>query len=249
MQTGQKTAPQALKFAVLLAACMLAPILIISIFPFPPGIRLLWDWANAMGYMAMAVCLLLFVYKGRPHSFPAYSGRFFANLHRDLGYVVILLIGGHIGVLLAIEPLLLEYLKPTAPLHILSGLLATILMLLLLAFSIFPLRRLLWRDYHLFRHVHAMVAITALGLLFYHILLSGFYLNSYWKKGLLAAVTVSVVAYYTMDKVPAVPARASRVRDSSRYSRRFSYGCTFGALLFSLLYAFLNNLDWQNSSD
>lgn len=118
-------------FSLFLAVGMLAPVGIALLRPTPAAIDPAWDWANALGYLGLAVSLLLFVYAGRARAFPPYSGRFFANLHRDLGYIALLLIGAHVVILLVREPLLLEHLKPTAPLHMLAGLLALILLMLL----------------------------------------------------------------------------------------------------------------------
>ena len=222
---------------------MLAPIAVASLWPVPPGINLIWDWANAMGYMALAICLFLFVYKGRARSFPAYSGRFFANLHRDLGYIAMLLLAGHVGILLAAEPLLLEHLKPTAPLHMLAGLLALILMLLLVGSSIPALRRRLWPDYHLFRHFHAVAAVAIVVLTFFHVLHSGFYLNSPWKIGLALALVLGVLGYYSLWQYRSIAPTTNRVRSSGRQSHIISYGCALVALLICLVLALASNFE------
>jgi hypothetical protein len=234
LQPRQQTNRQALTFSGLLIACLLTPIAIVSLWPVPPQVNRLWDWANAMGYLAVAISLLLFVYKGRAHVFPTYSGRFFANFHRDLGYIIVLLLAGHVGVLLVAEPLLLEHLKPTAPLHMMSGLLALVLMLLLVCTSIPVVRRRLWPDYHLFRHIHGLVAVAIVLLVFFHVLVSGFYLNSEWKVGLAVATGVGILLYYARGKYQLVPAAVARVRDSARYSHMISYGSVVLVLLLCL---------------
>jgi len=219
----------------------LAPIAIVLLWPVPPRINLAWDWANYMGYLALAIGLFLLVYRGRAHTFPPYSGRFFANLHRDLGYIAVLLLGGHVGMLLVEEPLLLEHLKPSAPLHMLSGLLALILMLLLLGTSIPTVRRRLWPNYHLFRHIHGLVAVAIALLAFYHVLVSGFYLNSPWKVGLLSATVLALLSYYARAKYQLVANDRLRVRDSARYSHLISYGATALALMLCLALALLSS--------
>ena len=243
MQPRQQTNSQALTFSVFLSACLLAPIACVSLWPMPPPVNRLWDWANAMGYLAVVISLLLFVYRGRARTFPPYSGRFFANFHRDLGYIVVLLLAGHVGVLLVEEPLLLEYLKPTAPLHMLSGLLALVLMLFLVCTSIPMVRRRLWPDYHLFRHVHGLVAVAIVLLVFFHVLASGFYLNSPWKIGLAAATGVGFLVYYARGKYQLVPATMSRVRDSARYSHMISYGSVVLGLLLCLALILLADVE------
>jgi hypothetical protein len=78
--------------------------------PVVPVVGVVWDFANLLGYLALGCCLLLFVYAGRPRAFPPFSGRFFANLHRDLGYSALLLVSAHVVILLVSEPLLLLHL-------------------------------------------------------------------------------------------------------------------------------------------
>ena len=227
----------ALKFSVFLLSCWLAPIAYLWLWPVPPPVYALWDWANAMGYLALAIALFLFVYRGRAHTFPPFSGRFFANLHRDLGYIALLLLAGHVGVLLVKEPLLLEHLKPTAPLHMMSGLLALVLMLLLVCTSIPTVRRRLWPNYYLFRHLHGLVAVAIILLVFFHVVPSGFYLNSPWKIGLAIAAGLGILSYYARGEFPPVLASRLRVRDSARYSHMLSYGSALLALLFCLALA------------
>jgi hypothetical protein len=231
----------ALKFSVFLVSCWLAPIAYLSLWPAPPPVNVVWDWANAMGYLVLAIGLFLFVYRGRAHTFPPFSGRFFANLHRDLGYIALLLLAGHVGVLLVAEPLLLEHLKPTAPLHMMSGLLALMLMLLLVCTSIPTARRLLWPNYYLFRHLHGLVAVAIILLVVFHVLVSGFYINSRWKIGLALATSLGILSYYAWGKSELVAASLLRVRDSARYSHLISYGSALLVLLLCLALALLDN--------
>jgi predicted ferric reductase len=229
---------QAVTFSALLLVCLLAPVAIVVLWPVPPRINLVWDWAIYLGYLALAIGLLLFVYQGRARSFPSYSGRFFANLHRDLGYLALLLLAAHVGVLLVAEPLLLEHLKPTAPLHMMSGLLALILMLVLVLSSIPTVRRRVWPNYHLFRHIHGLLAVAIVLLVFYHVLVSGFYLNSAWKIALMAAVGLVVLASYARDSYQLVT-NSPRVRDSASYSHLISYSAALLACLYCLVLAAL----------
>lgn len=234
-------APQALGFSVLLVACMLLPVALVAMWPVPPGVYPSWDWANGMGYLVLAISLFLFVYKGRPRAYPAYTGRFFANLHRDLGYIALALLAGHVGILLVSEPLLLEHLKPTAPLHMVSGLMALVLMFLLVLSSIPSLRRRMWPDYHLFRHVHAVVAVTLVVLTLFHVGFSAFYLNARWKIAMLLLLAAAVLLYYSVYRYSAPPAQVSRSRNSARYSHIISCSCALLASLACLLLALLNS--------
>jgi len=221
---------------------MLLPILVIFLFSPAPGIYLLWDWANTMGYLVIATALFLFIYKGRARSFPAYSGRFFSNLHRDLGYITALLLTGHVGLLLFSEPLLIEHMSPAAPLHMLSGWIALILMLLLLVTSIPVLRRRIWQDYHFFQHVHALLAVAVIGLAVYHVVFSGFYLNENWKTALYSVISTGIVVWSFAFSKPVVSPAITRIRNSSGFSHVITYGCTAVALMFCLVIVLLNQV-------
>ena len=82
-----------------LALGLLVPVGIVAIAPTPPAVAWIWDGANALGYLACALFVMLFVFVGRPGRLPL-SGRFYANFHRDLGYAALLMTGAHIGLLL-----------------------------------------------------------------------------------------------------------------------------------------------------
>jgi Ferric reductase like transmembrane component len=241
LHNSRQSKYQALKFFVLLALSMLCPIVFLQLIFSPPGIYSLWDWANAMGYLAAATSLFLFVYRGRPRAFPVFSGRFFANLHRDLGYIVALMVLGHVGLLLIVEPLLLEHLKPTAPLHMSAGLLALVFFLLLLVSSLPVIRRKLWSNYHVFRHTHLIGATAAFALLAYHIWASGFYLDNVWKVGVAAAGISLVFLYYLLNGRAKPDGNLERLRNTAGYSGLIAYSCAGLALLMSLLVALLNN--------
>ncbi len=239
MHTGGKTTVSVFKFSAFLLACLLVPLALVMVGPTPAPIYLLWDWANSMGYLAVATIGLLFVYRGRAKSFPAFSGRFFANFHRDLGYVAVLFLVAHISLLLYTEPLLLEHLKPSAPLHMLSGLYALVAMVLLLVSSIPIFRRRLWPDYHRFKHLHMLMAAVILTLVFYHVVMSGYYLNSNLKKSIFGILTVAVwlAAIWPGNFLPSYS--VARVRGSARYSHIIVYSCSVLSLGIWLGYLIL----------
>ena len=244
MQAGRRrSSVQAIKFSALLLLCLLTPLLLVSLAPTPQLVYTLWDWANVMGYLVLALALLLFVYRGRARYFPPFSGRFFANLHRDLGYIAMLLLAGHVGLLLWAEPLLLEHLKPSAPLHMLAGLFALLFMIVLVISSVPFLRRRLWPNYHRFRRLHTLFAGAILGLVMYHVVMSGFYLNSTWKLAALAGVGCSVVASAIRRERPVVLSSTIRTINSASYSHMITYCVTLLVLLASLVVLLLRQAE------
>lgn len=227
----------AIRFVCLLVLCLGLPLLLVSLGPRAPAVNLLWDWSNALGYVALSLGMLLFVYAGRPRSFPPFSGRFFANIHRDFGYIALALVVFHIALMLYDQPLLLEHMKPTAPVHMLAGLVSAVLMLLLVMTSITPLRRRLWSDYQRFRVFHAWLSIAALLLLLVHVVGSGYYLNSVWKMALCLLIAAVVLGQYLDTRFVHLRHDRSvkRLRDTSHYSHLVSYGSVVLVMTASLV--------------
>ena len=226
-----------LRFFLGLCACLSLPLVLAAQFPPAPAIGFVWDLANTLGFLALAACLLLFAYPGRPRAFPPFNGRFFANMHRHLGYLALALLAGHIGPLLYAEPLLWQHLKLSAPGYMLAGLAAAVMMTLLVISSITPLRRRIWADYHRFRALHALLALACLGSMLWHVIGSRYYLNTPVKLLVAAAGCVGVVAHYLHRRRLHHRDKASitRIRGTGGTAYTVSYGSTAVLVVLALL--------------
>jgi len=173
--------------AVSLFLILLLPYSIVFLFS-APSAGILWDWANALGYSAVGICLWLFIYSGRSH------------YHRDIGYLALLLIALHILLLLINEPLLIEHLKLSAPWYMLSGLAAVVLMALLVISSLAQFRTPFWSSYAVFQQSHKWLSISICMLIGLHLMGSNYYLNGVWVKVFLALITLVIVVYYLHDR-------------------------------------------------
>ena len=218
-------------------AGLIVPLCIIWAIAASPATEFLWDWANTLGYIAALLIILLFVYRGQMLPGVPLSGRFFVDLHRDLGYAALLLSALHVLVLLASEPLLLEHLKPTAPWYMLAGLAGTLVLTALLVLSLPALRKGFWSDYRLFRQVHLWLALALLLLLYIHVLGSRFYLNSYWKQGgfLLFGILVLFTFIRDRSRPKAVQFSVQRLRGNGVTARLISAGCAALAAVVALM--------------
>ncbi len=230
-------------FLLWLAFWQLLPLLVVLQRPIPPVVNTVWDGANALGYLALSLLMMLFVYRGRTRSFPFYSGRFFAAIHRHMGYAALALIVAHAGWILLFEPLVLDYLLPTAPLYMLAGNLAFLLVLLLVFISLSRVRRWLWRDYVLFRRVHAVLACAVLALALLHVCISGFYANTLWKTAALASLCIAVLLYYSADRAPSRNAGEKLLGGSAQRARIILYSSVVLATLCALSLILVPGLD------
>lgn len=149
-----------------------------------------WDFANLLAFAAVGVSALLFFETGRPRARPAFEGRYFINLHRDLGVVALVLVSLHVVYLLVDEPVTVEYLLPTAPFYMWAGIGGYLVLITLVAFGFKRARVALFVNHRAFRTVHAFSAVAFFGLAAWHVLGAGFYLRT--GPGVVLAVCAAV---------------------------------------------------------
>jgi hypothetical protein len=94
-----------------------------------------------------------------------------------------------------------------------------------------------------FRHIHAVLAVSIVALIAYHVLGSSFYLNSRWKIGLASTVSLGLLIYYLISYYRNYRVAATKINGSSQYSRYISYGSTTLAVLVCLLLVLANQFE------
>ncbi|MNF92802.1 hypothetical protein D3C84_754560 [compost metagenome] len=228
---------------VRLALLCLLPLVLMLLVEAMPGLAPLWDFANAAGLFAAVLLLLLFVYSGRPLSSPHYDGKFFLGLHRDLGYVTLLLLAAHIGLLAFEEPLVLDYLLPSAAAPMLAGTLATLLLLVLIPISLAPLRQRLWRHHLRFKRWHYGIGAALLVLLAIHVIGVGYYSGTRWKALLWGGLTGAALAWPLLPRRALERGNERRRRNTAVFASWLSAGLLLFALALAGLFALLANSD------
>ncbi len=100
----------------------------------------LWGLADSLGLWALLGCVGLTAWPVRPRVAPTPPALPLAR-HRLLGFVALLLAGLHTAGLLWIEPELVEHLLPTAPLFMIAGLVALLVLAVLCVTGLWAVRR------------------------------------------------------------------------------------------------------------
>lgn len=225
-----------------LALASTLPLLLFLFVDAKPGAGLIWDFANACGLMAAMTTLLLFAYSGRPMPKPCYDGKFFMNLHRNLGYAVVVLLGIHITLLLVTEPLVVEYLKPSASWPMLSGTVATIALILLVPLSLPPLRQKLWRTHRRFKHWHLALSSAALVLTTVHVTGSSFYTDEAWKTALWCVAVGAALIMPLRREAESERNKAPRKRNMSAYASGLISGLVLWILMLAAGFSMIANI-------
>jgi Ferric reductase like transmembrane component len=188
----------------ILVAALLGLLLLPPVIPYVP----VWEVAAGSGYGACLAMILTFRLAPMP-STPA-TNRHRWKLHRATGYAMAVLVALHVAVMLAGDPFTLDYLGWMIPLHVLTGLLAALALLLAVASREPRLRAALrltgWPRLHL------SASVAACGFAYAHVATSSGKLITARGYVLLAAIFAALLG----------PASLSLIRGPRRWlaSRR-----------------------------
>jgi len=170
---------------------VLLPPVVLLVGKLPPGTTFNWDFAVALGFSALAIMFTMFLLTARlkwiTHAFGIDIIYYF---HRWIALVAFVLLLAHPLILVGVEPLLVEYLKPDAPWHMLAGNVALIAMILLMVTSLW--RKALHLHYDLWRFLHAVLAVLAVGLATVHVAGVNYYVEAPFKRELWLVMSVGV---------------------------------------------------------
>lgn len=158
----------------------------------PPGTAFGWDFAVALGFSALAIMFTMFLLTARFRwTTRAYGIDIIYYFHRWIALVAFVLLLAHPLILLGMEPLLVEYLKPGAPWHMLAGNVALIAMILLMVTSLW--RRRLHMHYDLWRFLHAILAVLAVAMAMTHVAGVNYYIETPGKRAVWLLLSAAVV--------------------------------------------------------
>lgn len=209
--------------AVALAAMLLAVLA-------PPLVtyELAWEVASALGYVAAGAAVLCVLVRPAP-GMPQRAYRF--ALHRAAGDALVLLALLHLLVMVAADPFMLDYLGWMMPPHVMTGVVAAVL-LALVALGREPVfaRRPSWLAGAGF---HAWAGIAGAMLMAAHVLWSSTRLTADWR---MLAIGGALVLPPLLAAIRRVTGRAGRPsRPSSGGSPRVGTATALVALLAGLL--------------
>jgi len=152
-----------------------------------------WEAGSIAGLLATVAMLALCALPVRPREATPAAPLTLAR-HRDLGFAVVVLSAAHVGILLAADHPVIEYLKPTMPYYQATGLLAFAMLLVLAATSTAGQRRRLWLSHRGFQAFHVVLSIAAVALVTAHVVVSARYVHGWTATSGYVAITIGALA-------------------------------------------------------
>ncbi len=184
-------------------ALVIAPLLILILGEVPEGREFWREFSVALGFAGLAMMTLQFVLTARFKTIKApYGADIIYHFHRQISLVALVLILIHPLLLFIFSPETLKLLNPfTAPWRARMGVSAVILLLVLIATSLWRVRFKM--EYITWRIWHGILATATVLLAMGHIILARHYLNTPLKQTLWIAygvIWVGLLVYVRIIK-------------------------------------------------
>ena len=191
-----------------------------------------WEIAQALGLCAVAATLILCVLAVRPRAGAA--GAFPVRAHELLGWSTLAVAVLHVGLLLGVDPRVVEHLKLTTPRYEYAGILALLTLLFLTVPSGAAVRRRLWPRHRNFQAAHVGAACLLVVALAVHVLTTDRYVHGRAHQVAYALLSGIALLALLRARLKRQPARQpSRLRDGLVFGRhsRLMLAIVLGSLV------------------
>jgi hypothetical protein len=142
-----------------------------------------WDTGNGIGFAAFAGLLYLTITSNR---------RLDVRAHQVLGYFVLALVIGHAFWFLLGDATVVEFIKIGAPDYMWLGIVSLFVFIILIMTANLPDRMRVHKNYPSFKYWHRALTIVVIGGAVYHIVVSNFYLATWYQAALFVLVSLGV---------------------------------------------------------
>ncbi|MDG2374947.1 MAG: ferric reductase-like transmembrane domain-containing protein [Woeseiaceae bacterium] len=142
-----------------------------------------WDAGNAIGFAAFAGFLYLTITSSR---------RLDVRKHQVLGYGVLFVAVAHVFWFMLGDGAVVEFLKVGAPDYMWHGVVSLLLLGVLITVALVPDRFRVYSDYPAFKYWHRVLVVITIGTATYHIVVSNFYLGTWYQALLFVLLAIGV---------------------------------------------------------
>lgn len=188
------------RLGIVVAATLTLPLALLFLAPRAPQNGLSWDALMVAGFLGAALIAALPLVSPRIwHRFGGDPTQLRSVLfwHADLSYVAVALVVAHTLGIVVLDQTSIEYLKLSAPWSMLAAIVATLLLLALLVSSWYRIN--LGIRYRSWRQWHVALSLAATGLMTFHVIDAGYFVNSSIKAVVFIALMAGPSAMALVD--------------------------------------------------
>jgi predicted CXXCH cytochrome family protein len=188
-----------------------ALLLLIALPAFGGFVGVGWELSQWAGFAAAAACIVLSGSPIRPRDArpPTLLS---LRTHSLIGWSALAAAALHIVGLVLADRTVIEYLKPTAPLHQFAGIAGTLVLLVLVLTGAAGVRRRLWKSHRGFQATHIILGCALSALIAVHVVVSARYLGGRGRRALFVAATIGAMLMLLRARRPSERAHPSVTR-------------------------------------
>jgi Class III cytochrome C family/Ferric reductase like transmembrane component len=148
-----------------------------------------WELSQVVGLLGCIGCLLLSGAPLRPRQAQPPT-LLTLQLHTLIGWLALLAVAIHVAGLVLSDRLVVEYLKPTAPVYQLAGVAASVVLLVVVLSGLTGVRRRLWSSHRGFQSTHVILGCVLIVLIAVHVVVTARYVGGRGRRVLILAAMI-----------------------------------------------------------
>lgn len=191
-----------------------AALLLLTVLPLFAGfVGVGWELCQMAGLLGCIGCLALCGAPVRPRD-AVPPTLLSLRLHSLLGWLALTVVVIHVGGLVLADRVVVQYLKPSAPLYQLAGIAAGVLLLLVVVSSVGAVRQRLWKSHRAFQSTHVILGCVLIALIAVHVVATDRYVGGRGRRVLILAATIGAILMLLRPRRPptGAPATAAPLR-------------------------------------
>ena len=208
---------RAVKFDRRYALWGAALLVLVALPAFAGFIGLGWELSEIAGLAGALGCILLAGSPLRPRDSEPPT-LLTLKRHTLIGWLALTAVALHVSGAVLADRIVIEYLKPTAPLYQLAGIAAGLVLLVLISSSVGGARRRLWKSHRSFQATHVILGCVLMALIAAHVIVTARYLGGGARRALFVAAAIGAMLMLLRARRPGKSAHAASL------SRRLVFG-------------------------
>jgi predicted CXXCH cytochrome family protein len=177
-----------------------------------------WELCQVAGLLACIACLLLGGAPLRPRD-AVPPTLLSLRQHSLIGWLAVAAAAIHIGGLLLADHVVIEYVKPSAPLYQLAGIVAAVLLLIVVVSGVAGVRQRLWKSHRAFQATHVIMGCALIALIAVHVIVTQRYVGGRGRRLLLLLAAIGAILMLLRARRAAATGPALRQLVFGRNSR------------------------------
>ena len=172
-----------------------------------------WELCQIAGLLGCIACLALCGAPVRPRD-AVPPTLLSLRLHSLIGWFALCAVVIHVGGLVLADRVVVQYLKPSAPLYQLAGIAAGLILLLVVGGGVATVRQRLWKSHRAFQATHVILGCVLIALIAVHVIATDRYIGGRGRRVVILAATIGAILMLLRPRRPSTggPAHTAPLR-------------------------------------